>query len=123
MGSPGHAYCVLYDGGRPRPNRKPRATCWSLPASSFSVSYLRRARVSPASYFRVRGFPCLTRAGLAAATARGRKGGRKPVMVADKLQRARVMVAQGLTIREAVARLKVGKTALYEALRGQGAQR
>ena len=64
-----------------------------------------------------------TRAGLAAATARGRKGGRKPVMVADKLQRARVMVAQGLTVREAATRLKVGKTALYEALRGQGAQR
>jgi hypothetical protein len=44
-------------------------------------------------------------------------------MVADKLQRARVMVAQALTVREAATRLKVGKTALYEALRGQGAQR
>ncbi len=58
-----------------------------------------------------------TRAGLVAAAARGRKGGRKPVVVGDKLQRARTMVANGLTVREAATRLKVGKTALYEALR------
>ena len=62
-----------------------------------------------------------TRAGLNAAMARGRKGGRKPVVVADKLERARVMVAKGLTVREAATRLKVGKTALYEALRAQDA--
>ena len=30
-----------------------------------------------------------TRAGLAAAAARGRKGGRKPVVTAEKLERAR----------------------------------
>ena len=64
-----------------------------------------------------------TRAGLAAAAARGRKGGRKLVMVADKLQRARAMIAKGFTVREAATRLKVGKTALYEALRGQDVQR
>src|SRR6202047_981395 len=58
-----------------------------------------------------------TRAGLAAAAARGRKGGRKPVVNADKLERARSMIAKGLTVREAAIRLKVGKTALYEALR------
>jgi DNA invertase Pin-like site-specific DNA recombinase len=58
-----------------------------------------------------------TRAGLAAAAARGRKGGRKPVVNADKLARARSMVAKGFTVREAAARLKIGKTALYEALR------
>ena len=63
-----------------------------------------------------------TRAGLVAAAARGRKGGRKPVVVGDKLQRARTMVAKGLTVREAATRLKVGKTALYEALREQDAQ-
>lgn len=57
-----------------------------------------------------------TRAGLAAAT-RGRKGGRKPVINADKLVRARSMIAKGLTVREAASRLRVGKTALYEALR------
>src|SRR3954465_9092605 len=58
-----------------------------------------------------------TRAGLAAAAARGRKGGRKPAVDAEKLARARSMVAKGLTVREAAIRLKVGKTALYEALR------
>ncbi len=59
-----------------------------------------------------------TRAGLAAAAARGRKGGRKPVVTGEKLQRARAMTAKGLTVREAAMRLKIGKTALYSALRG-----
>jgi len=58
-----------------------------------------------------------TRAGLAAAAVRGRKGGRKPVVVPEKLQRAKGMIEKGLTVREAATRLKVGKTALYEALR------
>lgn len=59
-----------------------------------------------------------TRAGLAAAAARGRTGGRKPVVSEDKLRRARALVAKGLTVREAALRVKVGKTALYEAMRG-----
>jgi DNA invertase Pin-like site-specific DNA recombinase len=58
-----------------------------------------------------------TKAGLAAAAARGRKGGRKPVVTADKLQRAQDHIANGLNVREAAARLKIGKTALYAALR------
>lgn len=58
-----------------------------------------------------------TKAGLTAAAARGRKGGRKPVVTADKLQRAQDHIANGLTAREAAARLKIGKTALYAALR------
>jgi len=58
-----------------------------------------------------------TRAGLAAAAARGRKGGRKPVITVEKLGRARAIIGKGLTVREAATRLKVGKTALYEALR------
>ena len=57
-----------------------------------------------------------TRAGLTAAATRGRKGGRKPVVTAEVLRKARVLTAQGLNVREAAARLKVGKTALYEAL-------
>jgi DNA invertase Pin-like site-specific DNA recombinase len=59
-----------------------------------------------------------TRAGLAAAAARGRKGGRKPVITGAKLERARTIIARGLTVREAATRLKVGKTTLYAALRG-----
>ena len=58
-----------------------------------------------------------TRAGLAAAAARGRKGGRKPVITVEKLGRARAIIGKGLTVREAATRLKVSKTALYEALR------
>lgn len=57
-----------------------------------------------------------TKAGLAAAAARGRKGGRKPVMTPEKLQRAREYLANGLNVREAAARIKVGKTTLYAAL-------
>jgi DNA invertase Pin-like site-specific DNA recombinase len=57
-----------------------------------------------------------TRAGLTAAAARGRKGGRKPVVTGEKLDRARAIIGKGLTVREAATRLKVGKTALYEAL-------
>ena len=57
-----------------------------------------------------------TQAGLAAAAARGRKGGRKPVVTAEKLQRAREHIANGLNVREAAARLKIGKTSLYAAL-------
>lgn len=60
-----------------------------------------------------------TRAGLQAAAARGRKGGRKPVVTPEKRERARLLLAQGLNVREAAARLKVGKSALYEALRAQ----
>ena len=57
-----------------------------------------------------------TKAGLAAAAARGRKGGRKPVVSNEKLQRAKEHLTNGLNVREAAARLKVGKTALYAAL-------
>ena len=57
-----------------------------------------------------------TRAGLSAAASRGRRGGRKPVVAAEKLVRAKVLIAKGLTVREAASRLKIGKTALYDAL-------
>lgn len=57
-----------------------------------------------------------TRAVLVAAAALGRKGGRKPVVTADKLQRAREYIATGLNVREAASRLRVSKTALYAAL-------
>lgn len=57
-----------------------------------------------------------TRTGLNAAVARGHRGGRRPVVTEEKLRRARTLIAQGLTVREAAARIKVGKTALYAAL-------
>ena len=58
-----------------------------------------------------------TRAGLAAAASRGRKGGRKPVVSGEKLERARGLIAKGLSVREAAVRLRVSKTALYAALK------
>jgi DNA invertase Pin-like site-specific DNA recombinase len=57
-----------------------------------------------------------TRAGLDAAAARERQGGRKPVMTEEKLRRAQTLLVQGLTVREVAARIKVSKTALYAAL-------
>lgn len=63
-----------------------------------------------------------TRAGLAVAKARGSAAGRRPVVTADKLARARMLIdAKGLTVREAAARVKVGKTALYKALAAEDA--
>src|SRR3954453_10710893 len=47
-----------------------------------------------------------TRAGLDAAAARGRKGGRKPVVTSEKLRKARTMIEQGFNVREAATRLK-----------------
>jgi len=63
-----------------------------------------------------------TGAGLSAAAARGRKGGRKAVVTPEKLGRAKVLIAEGLNVREAAGRVKVGKTALYEALASQQLQ-
>ena len=58
-----------------------------------------------------------TRAGLAVAKAQGRKGGRRPVITPAKLAQAQKLIDdKGLTVREAAMRLKVGKTALYNAL-------
>lgn len=62
-----------------------------------------------------------TQAGLRAGRERGSKGGRRPVVTPDKLRKARAHIAAGLTVREAAARLKIGKTALYKALEQEGA--
>ncbi|WP_284211157.1 hypothetical protein [Proteus mirabilis] len=61
-----------------------------------------------------------TMAGLASAKARGRSSGRRPVMTPAKLNRAQQLMSKGATVREAAAAIKVGKTALYDALRAQG---
>lgn len=57
-----------------------------------------------------------TGAGLRAAAARGRKGGRPVAATPEKVTRARALIAGGFTVREAAARVKVGKSALYAAL-------
>ena len=58
-----------------------------------------------------------TQAGLQAAAARGRKGGRPKVITDEKLAKAKALMAQGLTVRETATRLKLGKSSLYNALR------
>lgn len=58
-----------------------------------------------------------TRAGLAAARARGRLGGRKPRLSADGLDTARRLMADPLlTMEEIATRLGIGRTTLYRAL-------
>lgn len=46
----------------------------------------------------------------------GERVGASRVATAEKLQRARELLSSGLNVREAAARLKVGKMALYAAL-------
>lgn len=57
-----------------------------------------------------------TTAGLVAAKAKGNVGGRRPVITPEKLEKALELISMGLNVREAAARLKVGKTALYAAI-------
>jgi len=60
-----------------------------------------------------------THAGLQAAEERDRRGGRQAVVAPEKLVKARQHLASGLNVREAAARVKIGKTALYEALKAE----
>src|SRR3954453_17579281 len=58
-----------------------------------------------------------TRAGLAAARARGRQGGRKPRLTPDGLDTARRLMADPmLSMEEIASRVGVGRTTLYRAL-------
>lgn len=60
-----------------------------------------------------------TKAGMDAAKARGKTAGRRPVITPAKLERAKKLIAEGESVREAAYRVKVGKTALYAALAKQ----
>lgn len=55
----------------------------------------------------------------AAIGAAHRRGGRQAVVTPEKLAKARQHLAAGLNVREAAARVKIGKTALYEALKAE----
>lgn len=57
-----------------------------------------------------------TNAGLAAARTRGRKGGRPQVLTQSRMSRARDLIASGLTVREAAARIRISKSVLYARL-------
>ncbi|NKS61657.1 recombinase family protein [Rhodococcus hoagii] len=57
-----------------------------------------------------------TSAGLAAARARGRTGGRPRTMTSAKIAQARRMVDNGMSITEVAEILSVGRTTLYRYL-------
>jgi len=57
-----------------------------------------------------------TRAGLAAARARGRAGGRPTVMTGERLTAAQAMRSQGMTLIQIAATLGVGRSSLVRAL-------
>jgi DNA invertase Pin-like site-specific DNA recombinase len=62
-----------------------------------------------------------TNAGLAAARARGRKGGRKPKLTAQQICHARKLLADPeVTIKEVASSLKVNRATIYRAV-GLGA--
>jgi DNA invertase Pin-like site-specific DNA recombinase len=63
-----------------------------------------------------------TMAGLEAAAARGRKGGRPKAMGAGKIEAARRLLAGGMPIKDVAATLEVGISTLYRyRLAGAGA--
>lgn len=39
-----------------------------------------------------------------------------------KLKRAKMLIEKGLTVREAAARIKISKTALYDAIKSETSQ-
>jgi DNA invertase Pin-like site-specific DNA recombinase len=57
-----------------------------------------------------------TRAGLVAARARGRAGGRPTVMTSERLTAAQAMRARGITLIQIAATLGVGRSSLVRAL-------
>lgn len=57
-----------------------------------------------------------TRAGLVAARARGRAGGRPTVMTSERITAAHAMRAQGMTLIQIAATLGVGRSSLVRAL-------
>lgn len=61
-----------------------------------------------------------TRAGLAAAKARGRLGGRPTVMTPDRVELARRMRAEGKSFDDIAALLRVGASSVKRALRDPG---
>lgn len=65
-----------------------------------------------------------TKAGLASARARGRIGGRRLAITTAKLERAKTLIeSKGLSVREAAAAIKVGKSTLYNALQKESAEK
>lgn len=64
-----------------------------------------------------RGINLRTMAGLTAARARGRVGGRPPALSGGRLGHAREMAASGVSVAEIADTLLVGRSTVYRALR------
>lgn len=63
-----------------------------------------------------------TKAGLEIAAARGRKGGRKVVVTPEKFVKACELIKEkGFSVRETAIKMKIGKSALYSALKQRDA--
>ena len=60
-----------------------------------------------------------TKAGLDAAKARGRKGGRRPSMTPAQIDAAREMQTKGKTLEDIAAVLKVSRSSVYRHLKAQ----
>lgn len=58
-----------------------------------------------------------TKAGLLAARARGRIGGRRPsILPAQIVEAKRLMTVEGLSVKQAAAKVKISRTTLYKQL-------
>ncbi|WP_025902253.1 recombinase family protein [Tatumella sp. UCD-D_suzukii] len=53
------------------------------------------------------------------ARSEGRIGGRRRAITPEKKEKAKLLIADGMSVREASKALKVGKTALYAALKAE----
>jgi DNA invertase Pin-like site-specific DNA recombinase len=100
------------------------STCTSSPASALG-STARPARPSPTRCFMVAAMATemerdlireRTLAGLRAAEAQGRRGGRPPAVDEDVLAVARARQARGESVTAIARHLKVGRSTLYRAL-------
>lgn len=58
-----------------------------------------------------------TMVSLKKARSEGRIGGRRRAITPEKQEKAKMLIADGMSVREAAKALKVGKTALYVALK------
>lgn len=63
-----------------------------------------------------------TRAGLAAARAAGRVGGRPPKLTAEQRRHAQLLKAGGVSVDEIAASLGASRATVYRALRGEAAE-
>jgi hypothetical protein len=112
MAAPAHRDRVRTRGVRRRFSLLDRAARYKLDRRADYLLCLRCLGRFERALMRERTF-----AGLAAVRERGATGDRRPDLDDAKLARARALIGQGLRATEAVGRLKLRKSALYQALK------